>query len=607
MKLSYLIHPIYLFSSIVCFFLLIASPNASEASPESVTAEDPEIPTAELNLFLQTFSKAELLIEAEAWQKHVQTVAREIANAEITIQRENSEVKEEDNLSNKIREAKKKLESLLEATDQAQSAPDKKKVDDLQSNLQEIQETIIEIEAAVKKFAALHLKTAETAEMLSEETKAVIEEKKHESDGVQIGHKDTDNITTTIETIQDEEKEKLEELTGNSLDISAKKITGLKEIGQLQETLSLLDESLKIIQRAEKNTKAEKVELLETLTVLREKRTQFIDNFRAVIDELEAKTDGKDNDTLAVIADYRLLITGISGVHVDVTDTMSTWVMLKGWVTSKEGGKRWILNALRFLGILIGAYILAKLLSEMVRRTCKRMKLPMLLHNVLITTTSWLIMGIGLIWALSALEFSVAPLLAIVGAAGIVIAFAMQDSLSNFAAGFMILFFRPFDIDDSVDAGGVVGTVRSMNLVSTTIRTFDNKLMIVPNSKIWNEVITNATGVTQRRVDMVFGIGYDDDIDRAQSILEEIVTSHPLVLKMPEPNIKLNELADSSVNFICRPWVLTSDYWEVYWDVTKDVKKRFDKADIGIPYPQQDVHLHLADKQSDGLKLRTDD
>ena len=216
-------------------------------------------------------------------------------------------------------------------------------------------------------------------------------------------------------------------------------------------------------------------------------------------------------------------------------------------------------------------------------------------------------MGIGLIWALSALEFSVAPLLAIVGAAGIVIAFAMQDSLSNFAAGFMILFFRPFDINDSVDAGGVQGTVRSMNLVSTTIRTFDNKLMIVPNSKIWNEVITNATGVTQRRVDMVFGIGYDDDIDRAQSILEEIVTSHPLVLKIPEPNIKLNELADSSINFICRPWVLTSDYWEVYWDVTKDVKKCFDKADIGIPYPQQDVHLYLANKESDGLKLRTND
>jgi len=146
-----------------------------------------------------------------------------------------------------------------------------------------------------------------------------------------------------------------------------------------------------------------------------------------------------------------------------------------------------------------------------------------------------------------------------------------------------------------------------MNLVSTTIRTFDNKLMIVPNSKIWNEVITNATGVTQRRVDMVFGIGYDDDIDRAQSILEEIVTSHPLVLKIPEPNIKLNELADSSINFICRPWVLTSDYWEVYWDVTKDVKKCFDKADIGIPYPQQDVHLYLANKESDGLKLRTND
>jgi len=229
----------------------------------------------------------------------------------------------------------------------------------------------------------------------------------------------------------------------------------------------------------------------------------------------------------------------------------------------------------------------------MMHKAMARVALSALLVDFLVKSVHWVVMLIGIIWALSALEISIAPLLALVGAAGFIIAFAMQDSLSNFASGLMILFFRPFDMDDLVDAGGVSGKVSSMNLVSTTIRTLDNKLMVVPNSKIWNDVITNATGVTERRVDLEFGIGYDDDIEQAQHILEEIVASHPKVLKDPAPLIKMSALADSSVNFICRPWAATSDYWDVYWDITKEVKKRFDEAGISIPFPQRDVHVYI--------------
>ncbi len=157
----------------------------------------------------------------------------------------------------------------------------------------------------------------------------------------------------------------------------------------------------------------------------------------------------------------------------------------------------------------------------------------------------------------------------------------------------MILFFRPFDIDDFVEAGGVSGKVTSLNLLATTIRTADNKEMIVPNNAIFSNVITNSTSVDKRRVDMEFGIGYDDDIDQTLSILNDIVTNHPMVLKNPEPTIKVHTLADSSVNFICRPWTKSSDYWDVYWDVTREVKKRFDAEGIGMPYPQQDVHLFV--------------
>ncbi|MDH3783321.1 MAG: mechanosensitive ion channel [Desulfobulbaceae bacterium] len=357
--------------------------------------------------------------------------------------------------------------------------------------------------------------------------------------------------------------------------------------------LEKVAEKVAAIDEAEEAKKAEKVDLLESVTTLREERTLMLDNMRIVINELDAKTDKDDADTRAKIKDYRRYISTVSGIHVDVSDTTSAWVSLKGWVTSKQGGLRWLVNIGSFLGILVLSWFLAKFLSKMMHKAMARVALSALLVDFLVKSVHWVVMLIGIIWALSALEISIAPLLALVGAAGFIIAFAMQDSLSNFASGLMILFFRPFDMDDLVDAGGVSGKVSSMNLVSTTIRTLDNKLMVVPNSKIWNDVITNATGVTERRVDLEFGIGYDDDIEQAQHILEEIVASHPKVLKDPAPLIKMSALADSSVNFICRPWAATSDYWDVYWDITKEVKKRFDEAGISIPFPQRDVHVYI--------------
>jgi small conductance mechanosensitive channel len=187
--------------------------------------------------------------------------------------------------------------------------------------------------------------------------------------------------------------------------------------------------------------------------------------------------------------------------------------------------------------------------------------------------------------------------------------FALQDSLSNFANGLMILFFRPFDVGHFIDAGGVSGKVESLNLVSTTIKTLDNRLMVVPNNKVWQDVITNASALDERRVDMEFGIGYDDDIDKAQAILEEVVAAHPKVLEKPAPKICVNSLGESSVNFIVRPWAKRAHRLGVFWDITREVKKRFDAEGIGIPYPQRDVHIHFndADKKALFAKWPTDD
>lgn len=201
-------------------------------------------------------------------------------------------------------------------------------------------------------------------------------------------------------------------------------------------------------------------------------------------------------------------------------------------------------------------------------------------------------MLVGILVALSQVGVSLGPALAGLGVAGFIVGFALQDTLGNFAAGGMILFYRPYDVDDFVEVAGAIGLVKKMSLVSTTINTFDNQTLIIPNSKIWGDVIKNVTAQRTRRVDLEFGISYSDDIEKTERILREVLESHEKVLKEPAPNIRLHNLGDSSVNFIVRPWTKTPDYWEVYWDITREVKMRFDREGISIPFPQRDVHIH---------------
>jgi small conductance mechanosensitive channel len=193
---------------------------------------------------------------------------------------------------------------------------------------------------------------------------------------------------------------------------------------------------------------------------------------------------------------------------------------------------------------------------------------------------------------------NITPLFALVGGASFIIAFAMQETLSNLASGLMIMINRPFDEGDFVQVAGLGGTVKHVSIVSTTVTTPDNQVIVIPNSKVWGDVITNVTASDTRRVDLVFGIGYSDSIEQAQKVLEEVVAQHPLILKEPAPVIRVSELADSSVNFIVRPWTKTSDYWSVYWDLQRAVKEAFDANDISIPFPQTDMHLHVIDKDS---------
>ncbi|MEE4272012.1 MAG: mechanosensitive ion channel domain-containing protein [Thermoanaerobaculales bacterium] len=298
-------------------------------------------------------------------------------------------------------------------------------------------------------------------------------------------------------------------------------------------------------------------------------------------------------------SEYEQLIFEVTG---EITTDLLNRDVLGGLVTSwlraagdwvRVHGPGAIFKLFVFVAILVAFRVLAKLARSVAQRSMKASKLEIsqLLERTTLSLIGSVVMIFGLLVALSQVGFQVAPLLAGLGVAGFIVGFALQDTLGNFASGVMILLYRPYDVGDLVEAAGVCGTVKDMSLVSTTILTLDNQTLIIPNSKIWGDVIKNITAQTQRRVDLVFGIGYSDDIEHAERILNEIVAADDRVLSDPPPNIRLHNLGESSVDFIVRPWVATGDYWDVYWDITRKVKMRFDAEGISIPFPQRDVHV----------------
>jgi small conductance mechanosensitive channel len=296
---------------------------------------------------------------------------------------------------------------------------------------------------------------------------------------------------------------------------------------------------------------------------------------------------------------YRQQVLTVTGeITTDVLDVgivaglFSQWGNTSVDLLMKEGPKL-IFRLLLVLFILFVFHQLAKLIQKGVDRALgsSRVRISHLLRRMIVSSVRNLVILIGLLIAVSQLGISLGPLLAGIGIAGFIIGFALQDSLSNFASGMMILMYKPFDVGDVVDAGGVNGKVSHMSLVNTTFMTFDNQKLIVPNNLIWQSVITNVTAQHTRRIDLMFGIAYEDDIEKAERVLQEIVVANEAVLSKPEPQIKLHELGDSSVNFVVRPWVRTDDYWNTYWEITKAVKLRFDEEGLSIPYPQRDIHI----------------
>ena len=265
--------------------------------------------------------------------------------------------------------------------------------------------------------------------------------------------------------------------------------------------------------------------------------------------------------------------------------------MTEIWGQIKDIVAMYGLNVVAALAIFIAGKFVAGIFRKLIRKIMQKRELDTTLTGFISSIVYAGIIAFVVIAALSKLGIQTASFVAILGAAGLAIGLALQGSLSNFASGVLIIIFKPFKGGDYVSAGGCDGSVKDVGIFTTSILTVDNKLVIVPNSKIMSDTITNYSAQETRRVDLIAGVSYDDDIDRVKDLLLKILADDPRILSDPAPFVGLLEMAASSVNFTVRAWVKTEDYWNVFFDTNEKIKKTFDAENITIPYPQLDVHM----------------
>lgn len=325
-------------------------------------------------------------------------------------------------------------------------------------------------------------------------------------------------------------------------------------------------------------------------------------SMKAVVDLMDAFDLDTEAQRALLVSVNQAIGSGLLDTDIALSFLRRSLNNFTGWLSENGSGylvKLLILLMILFVFLLINRFVRAGLTKAL---SASNLDLSQLARRMIISMSSNILMLFGILVALSQVGISLGPLLAGLGVVGFVIGFALQDTLGNFASGVMILLYRPYDVGDLIDIGDVEGQVYKMNLVSTSLLTLDNQLFIVPNSKIWGDVIKNVTAQKTRRVDMVFGISYSDDIPKAESILENILKLNEKVLDKPEPMVRLHTLGESSVDFVVRPWVKVDDYWDVYWDVTRTVKLRFDEAGVSIPFPQHDVHIYNDDNLAPAIE-----
>jgi len=579
-----------LIASVPIVFVLLALSVAAQDSA-SVTAADPNIPVEDLQLLVKPLTADELKVEAEAWLALLKSKVAEISRAEMAVNQRNREIDEAEQVTESAAQAE---ELLSEVAAISQEVADGDMGPDSEARMAE---SAAEAKAAVQQVAedvGVAEETVDEVEVLElpDQPEASVADRRTDQQAMDEAEQAVARAVAGATAVEQAASTADSSAENRAADTRAAVVAtqgALDEVGAAAAQVSeprpgdASDPEAAVQQLADRAEAAveagteAKQDVLDKLTQMREERAALADRLDTVLDEFSRKTgvtlDGKDVEEVQV---YRRYVAAVSGIEVDVEDAQASTTAILGWLRSDEGGLRWARNLASAGGIVFAFWVLSVIVSRLLAGVLAVSRSSVLLSNFLSTATRRIIQVIGVVISLAALEINIGPLLALIGAAGFVLGFALQQTLSSYASGILILLYKPFDLNDEVEVAGIEGQVVDMSLVNTTVRTSDNQNHAIPNNLVWGSTIINTSSSNERRVDMVFAIRHEEDQEHAQAILEEIVAAHPLVLDSPEPMIRVDEVSDGLVKFIVRPWVLSGDRSTVYWELMRQIKERFD-------------------------------
>jgi len=518
--------------------------------------QDETLPLDELSLLLTPLTREGLAQEVLLWQDLLQKKLRIISEVQISMKYLNRDIQVFENVKNSLDDFLSSSENLNQARTTAQEDTTQATAD----NLRNLEQTLIEKRFDLATTSDLAIQSEAKAiqthnlRYILKAAKTSLDESGENTELGEFAH-----VKFELAQMKAELTAVETEFDPNNAELMTKVTTQVEEI--LRKKTGIRDL------------------VMEYLSYLLDNREELVKRIRVVISEWEKK--GATPEEIDPILTF---IDDVTAFHVDVTDTANRWSMVQLWLKSDAGGIRVAMNIGKFLGMMLFFSFLAFIIGSITQKALHRTRnISVLMRDFIIRSTRRVVFLVGFMMSLSFLGVNIGPVLGVIGAAGFVLAFALQSTLGNFASGIMIMIYKPFDVGDAIDAAGVMGSVKTMNLTSTIINTFDNKLVIVPNNNIWGGVITNITGSQTRRVDLVFRIAYGDDTELAEKIIHEVLSEQEMILTEPEPNVQMHELSDFTVNFICRPWVRTTDYWDVRWELTKKIRARFEEAGFRAP------------------------
>ena len=629
-------------------------PRSSGNPKTTVTTEDPTIPVDELKLLVKPLTLEELQNESEGWLLILKEKVKQISDAEIAIKRQNRSIDKEKEAASALEEAKEALKEAESAKAGANPGSPEyeqatKKVEEAKENLKKAQLAIQEATTTKKELEkdealseALD-KAKETGEL--EKAKQALEKAKKDRENLTAGSLAYDQATKKIDTLDEaiktfesaqeaqktanpdspEYKKATQELeaaekslkkarsaiegtdktevqssenlnkVANLLaetEISSSgetKVAGPTDTVNEKQNLQQKGEQLeKAAEQLEKNAEADsklKNQLVVTVTQLQSDRTAIVDRFKVVLDELELK--GGDPKS------YRQYIEAINVVEVDLNDTEGIGVRFIGWLQSAEGGLRWAGNLGKFVGIVVASIVVSQILAILLKHFLRKFdNVSAILREFLIMLVKRGGVVVGFMLALTALEVSLGPILALLGGASFVLAFALQSNLGNLASGLMMMVYKPFDVGDEVKVNGIWGYVDSITLANTRLKGFKGEIFNIPNNVIWGDTIETLTQNKTRKVSILLRVSFDSDLQQVEKLLVEVMKSHPKVLQQPAPSTFVWKIEEYYISVYVGGWATQKDYWKVHADAIRMIRERLTKE--GIPVAAIPVQQEIA-------------